>query len=623
MVGKFYSRTMSAEGAGAGEHVSPEPVAPVEIRIVTPHGEPVPGAEVVFRGGGAECHAVEDDSTPGLYGAALLKPDDYLLIVSRYQKPGGFDHRTLRTVLFYHDRPRGRRLLSLDPPAGERPGVVEIQPDGAGFRLLVRLDYLWFTPIGFPPTQGNRVDVLVDGEDGWRAVVQAIEQAQTSVHVTTWIYQPTTELLRPDPLADPSERERYTVHRMLEARAQAGVTVRLLLWDAPFLPMLGPARRAARSPDDNFEVLQEANPAKRPLLEDNQWHLYNLILGDFEIGSHHQKSVVVDGTVGFCTGMNLKENDWDGGVHRVFNPARCRFNRSAAFRREVQECRRRADYRPRHDFIARVEGPAVEHLQENFRERWNRLIENKAKHSDRATPAPDPEPIAPGAGPSQVQVIRTMPDPVERGILDTYLRAIGTARRLIYIEDQYFRSVHISEAIADAVRTWPELEVIVTTSQGQANQRLAGSWTRECFDRIRQRKPDFELFALRIAEMDAVGRLVLEEVDNHAKLMIIDDLFLSVGSCNMNDRGFEYEGELNLAVVDADLARRVRLDVWRLHLEGDARLSGEITNDVAIWKEHAEQNRVFDRRAGQMPTSHVFPFEPRASRLLLFGRDVF
>lgn len=623
MVANIQSRTGSAERARAGGRVSPEPPAPVEIRVVTPHGEPVSGADVVLRGAGAECHAVEDASAGGVYRAALPAPDDYLLIVSRHQKPGGFDHRTLRTVLFYSEREEGRRLLSLPPPAGQPPAVEAIDGDGAGFRVRVRLDYLWFTPIGYPPTQGNRVDVLVDGEDGWREVVSAIENAKRQVHVTTWIYQPTTELLRPDPLAEPEDRERYTVHRMLEERARAGATVRLLLWDAPFLPMPKDARRAARASDDNFEILQESNPAKRPLLEDNQWPLYNLILGDFEIGSHHQKTVVVDGAVGFCTGMNLKENDWDGGVHRVFNPARCRFRRSAAFRREVQACRRRADYRPRHDFIARVEGPAVQHLEENFRERWNGLIDKGAKHSERATSAPEPEPIAPSAGPSQVQVIRTMPEPIERGILDTYLRAIGAARRLIYIEDQYFRSVHISEAIADAARASRDLEVIVTTSQGQANALFAGSWTRECFERIRRFRPDFELFALRVVEADCDGELVVEEVDNHAKLMIIDDVFLSVGSCNMNDRGFEYEGELNLAVVDADLARRVRLDVWRLHLSGDERLSGEIIGDVAVWKEHAERNRSFDRRSGQLPASHIYPFEPRSNRVFLFGSDVF
>ena len=61
-----------------------------------------------------------------------------------------------------------------------------------------------------------------------------------------------------------------------------------------------------------------------------------------------------------------------------------------------------------------------------------------------------------------------------------------------------------------------------------------------------------------------------------AKLMIVDDLFLTVGSCNINDRGFEFEGEINVAIADAEFCREARLDLWREHLADDDRLSGDI-----------------------------------------------
>jgi phospholipase D1/2 len=243
----------------------------------------------------------------------------------------------------------------------------------------------------------------------------------------------------------------------------------------------------------------------------------------------------------------------------------------------------------------------------------------------RASRAPRwPAAIAADKGASQVQVVRTMPEPfAERGILDVYLRAIGAARRLIYIEDQYFRSTHVSDALADAVRAWPSLKLVVLTSECQGNQRIMGSWSYECFARIARRLPGFELYTMRVGAEDAYGERSLVEVDNHAKLMIVDDIFLTVGSCNLNDRGFEYEGEINLAVVDPDLVHKFRVELFREHLGDDARVSGDIDADVSVWKEHADRNRALDLERDGLPTSHVFPFTPRAHKTPPFGADIF
>ncbi|HSN96941.1 MAG TPA: phospholipase D-like domain-containing protein, partial [Candidatus Nanopelagicales bacterium] len=342
--------------------------------------------------------------------------------------------------------------------------------------------------------------------------------------------------------------------------------------------------------------------------------------GSFAIGSHHQKTVVVDGRVGFCGGMNIKENDWDTREHRVFEPRRSAFSRPAAARALVAEGGARPDHPPRHDFMARVEGPAVAHLEENFRERWNRLVAERPE-SPEATPVEPPSPEPPAGG-SQVQVVRTMPGG-ERGILDVYLRAVAAARRLIYIEDQYFRSTRVSDAIAEALRASPDLAVVVLTAERQARDLLAGGWAHECFSRIQREVPHFELYTLRVSARDRDGRIVMEDVDNHAKLLIVDDRFLMVGSCNVNDRGFEYEGEIDVAVADADLARQVRVNLWREHLEDDPRLDGEIGRDLAVWREHAERNRGYDlATADALPASRVFPFVPEARRWVLVGRHV-
>ncbi len=601
------------------------PPIQLAIRAQTPHGETIPGARISIHSGDEIRIAAEDD---GVYRVTLPRPGDYHMVAERAFQPGGFDHRTLRATLFYVHTEQGPVLRHLAPPEHQRARIAAIEPRDGGFEVRITLDYLWFTHIGYPPTLGNRVELLVDGEDGWGATARDVSAASQSVHVATWTYQPSTELTRPEPFAEPEERAPHTVHALLQSLAADGVKVRLLPWNAPLsvLPIFGPGgvrqhrktRRAGRQAEDNFEVMEQANPTEVTILPDGDSNILNKLIGDFQLGSYHQKTVVVDGKVGYCGGMNLKEGDWDTRRHQLFDARRCKFERDGERRRRVEARERQPDNPPRHDYVARVEGPAVQHLEQNFQERWQYLIDEEVKWSENATPMADP-PIPEGFDDGcPVQVVRTMPEPFdERGILDLHLRALEAARRLIYIEDQYFRSTYISDAVAAAVRRWPDLHVVVVTIQSQADNVLFGGWSREAFERIERRKPGLELYTLKVSAENHRGDRDLEEVFNHAKLMIVDDLFLTVGSANINDRSFEYEAEINLAVADPERAKAARLDIWSEHLNGDDRLSGDIDGDVAVWMEHAEHNRRFLDGEVDRPRSNIFPFAPRADRKIL------
>jgi phosphatidylserine/phosphatidylglycerophosphate/cardiolipin synthase-like enzyme len=589
------------------------PTAPLalHLHLFTPHGVPICNAVVELTGSPGTQVAREQE--PGVYLLEQIEDGDYLLRCGRYGRPDGFDHRTLRQSVFARRTPEGWRVNTVDPAPGTTSRVCSCTscPDGSMIVIVV-LDYLWFTEIGAAPTLGNQVDLLVDGEEAWAAVAKAIGDAAETVHVTTWLYEPKAELLRPDAALSDAQRADNTVHNLLAARARAGATVRLLLWDAPLLPPAHAARAAGQEADDGFEVMQEANLTRVSLLDAEAAPLLSRLVGAWQIGSFHQKTVVVDGTVGFCGGMNLKHNDWDGRRHRIFEARRAAFDRDRSFRERVRDAIQPPDHPPRHDFMARVQGPAVADLEANFGERWDRLIDTGAQWSENASHVPAITRAAPVGG-QQVQVVRTMPAPhEERGILDCHLRAIRSARRLIYIEDQFFRSSLIADALADTLRRWPSLALIVVTVQSYADDPVSGGWSREGFDRIAARLPGFSLHALKVWGQDHNGDDRLEEIDNHAKLLIVDDQFLSVGSCNMNDRGYQYEGEINLAVVDPVWVAAQRLDIWREHLHEDPRLGQGIESDVAIWREHADRNRIWQPGAGQ-PHSHVFPFVPISS----------
>lgn len=602
----------------------------VELRVTTPHGAVVQGAFVRVMGPSGTIVARE--RRPGRYRFRLSPETAHEIVIDG--PTGGFEFRTFRGSV-HISAPDGKWVLVsvpliphvhdasvLDEHLGQQRIIGTVR--GLRQQFDVNLDYKWFTPIGFPPTLGNRVELLVDGEEGWRSVARTIDQSERTIRIATWVYDPHMELLRPEPLAEPASRAPYTIHRMLGRRAVEGVLVQLLLWDPPILPKSRETLKVAKIGDDGFEVMFEKNPTYKHIFREEH-ELTNLVLGGLPIGSYHQKTVVVDGRIGFCGGMNLKQNDWDTRLHRIFDPARCRFSRPQAFRQRVRDSVETADHPPRHDFMARIEGPSVAHLEENFRQRWNRLIERGVMHAENSSWVPNPAPCAP-VGSSAVQVVRTMPAPFqERGILDIWLRAISQAKQLIYIEDQYFRSVRVSAAIAVAIQNNPQLAVIAITSEAHANQPLMGQWSRVCFDIIRAVRHDFELYAMQVAGIDCRGNRNVLRVDNHGKLLIVDDEFLMVGSCNVNDRGLEYEGECNVAIVDREFVFRARLDLFRDYLEADPRLGGNLQDDVRIFREHALNNR----EGGPVPVTSVsghpfvVPFVPRPRRHMIFDRGVF
>jgi len=83
----------------------------------------------------------------------------------------------------------------------------------------------------------------------------------------------------------------------------------------------------------------------------------------------------------------------------------------------------------------------------------------------------------------------------------------------------------------------------------------------------------------------------------HAKVTIIDDLWSTVGSANLNNRGMRDDTEMNVATLDAELARGLRMLLWAEHLE----LIGEESMlTVAFHLGHQRQRRSVDERAARL-----------------------
>jgi phosphatidylserine/phosphatidylglycerophosphate/cardiolipin synthase-like enzyme len=175
-----------------------------------------------------------------------------------------------------------------------------------------------------------------------------------------------------------------------------------------------------------------------------------------------------------------------------------------------------------------------------------------------------------------VQLLRTYPHrhfgyrfapQGERSIARGYRKALGRARSLVYVEDQYLWSPEVAATYAEALRANPELRLIAVIPRfPDTDGRLSGP--PELAGRLEA------LRMLRAAGGDRVTVYCLENhagtpVYVHAKVCVVDDTWAVVGSDNVSMRSWTFDSELSCAVLDGDgrYARELRLQLAREHLD--------------------------------------------------------
>ena len=253
------------------------------------------------------------------------------------------------------------------------------------------------------------------------------------------------------------------------------------------------------------------------------------------------------------------------------------------------------------------------------------------KPAPKLQPLAEPETPPASAGGQLAQIARTTPHG-EEGILDLYRRAIRNARRYIYIENQYFRSPSLAEELANACRKNPKLRLIaVVWPVNDGKKSLtdpSAYWTAKTQDAIRQVCPDFQLTRLFSVDRSADGSVQYVTVDMHAKVLIVDDVWLTVGSANINERGFKYEAEINAAILDRKTARDLRVRLMAEHLkipghEAESKL-GDVDAAFDLWEEHCAANEKA-LASGQVAASNVHHFIQKSYNFPAFwvGAGVF
>jgi phosphatidylserine/phosphatidylglycerophosphate/cardiolipin synthase-like enzyme len=247
-------------------------------------------------------------------------------------------------------------------------------------------------------------------------------------------------------------------------------------------------------------------------------------------GFQHAKLIVADGERALSLGSPFGQSYVDTHDHRIDAPKR---GGSTGL--------------PKHDASFAVTGPAAADVHDMLRLLWD----TASDPSDRiasARPQP-PQQTSGGDGISAMQVVRTLssgrfeppiPDDGEKGILEAYLRAIASAQRFIYLENQYFTNDAIGEALVAAMQRNPNLQVIVLLNIEPDvplypfKQRRLITRIREAIGENAARPTRFAVFTRWTHELDDRGRPRMLPIYVHAKLAIVDDTWATVGSANLD-----------------------------------------------------------------------------------------
>ena len=329
---------------------------------------------------------------------------------------------------------------------------------------------------GTPIVGGNDVQVLLNGEQIFPAVLKAIRSARTSITYAQYFVED-------GPIAS-------EVVEALSERCRAGVAAHILLDGVGALTL----------PAHYTQALDQAGCQVKTFRPVRPWALRRAN------NRNHRRILVVDGRVAFTGGSGVSPK-WMGD------------GRTADHWRDTD---------------VRVEGPVVEWIQAAFLDNW---MESSGEllGGDAYFPRQHQQP-----GQVAAQVVRSSPEGGSYAMYNTFLIALNAARQSIRVTNPYFL---LDEAMVDALlgrlRQGVSIEVLVP---GTIDHRFVRQASRATWGPLL--KAGVKIYEYRPALL-------------HAKTMVIDGRWATVGSTNLDPRSFALSQELNVIVYDRAVAARL------------------------------------------------------------------
>lgn len=418
----------------------------------------------------------------------------------------------------------------------------------------------------YPVRAGNALRPLIDGTPVFRRICEAVEGARHSVWIAAAFC--TVDFRMPD--------GRGSFFDVLDRAAARGLDVRVIYW-RPNAPHGN--ETAFRGTALEREFLWARGTRWRA-----RWDRTH------EAYCQHQKSWLIDAgydsEIAFVGGVNMTLRGDSVPGHP--GPGQ------------------------RHDLYLEIEGPAATDVHHNFVQRWNEASERTVEDGTWGHSGDDalcfPTRVSAARGTAEVQIQRTVhagrytnghPTPGgrpydiaggERSILDQHLRAIEAARHTIYIENQSVPIVAVAERLEAALKRGVDVVMLVPAE--------VEPFVREA-RRLGQRQA---LFA-QLAVLDRYDNFRMAGITGHTakgerygiyvhdKVMMIDDTWATIGSCNLHAFSLEGSTEMNASFHDPDIVRALRCDLMAEHLARDVTALDDRAA-LALYREIVDANRI-------------------------------
>jgi cardiolipin synthase len=399
--------------------------------------------------------------------------------------------------------------------------------------------------VGRPLVAGNRVTLLEDGPATYKAMFDAIAAARDHINLETYIFE------------DDETGQRFA--DMLVARQAAGVQVNIIYDSAGTFA----------TPKTFFDRLRRAGIR---VLEFNPVNPLRARAGWTPNYRDHRKLLVVDGRVAFLGGINISDvyssGSAPGGSSRPraartlpvpkVPPADPAGDGPQDPRARPADPAKEAPWRDTH---VRIEGPVVAEFQKLFLDTWQR-------QQGEALPMKRYMPTAQKRGAEIVRAVAGSAKDAYSEIYVTLVSALRHAERTAYITMAYFvPDPQLLAALGAAAQRGVDVKLVLPSFSDFWPVLYAG---RSHYD---------ELLRSGVKIFERQQALL------HAKTVVIDGVWSTVGSSNMDPRSFAHNDEINAVVLGAEFARQMTA-----MFERDLSLSAPITLDS--WRSRPVSSRM-------------------------------
>lgn len=371
----------------------------------------------------------------------------------------------------------------------------------------------------------RRVRVVIDGENYFDLVQQAMLKAQQRILLIGWDFDTRIHLSRGRKWWQKGWKREYPSRLgsfiVWLSRNRPNLEIRILKW--------------------SYGVFQFFSRGSM-MLDLLRWLPHRRIDFKFDtahpIGcSHHQKIVVIDNNFAVCGGIDMTTGRWDTREHVPADHRRVSPNGKP--------------HPPWHDVTMFVEGDVAGALEDLGRARWIAAGGDPLKPSSSTEQSAWPDDLTADFEQIEVGIARTRAEHDGRPKIDEietlFLQQIARAKDFIYAENQYFTSRTICEAIAKRLEEADPPEIILVMPES------AEGWLEE-----QAMSPARARVVHALEELDRSDRFHIyvpysqnQAIYVHAKLMIVDDRILRIGSANLNGRSMGLDSECDL-FIDCD-----------------------------------------------------------------------